>query len=152
MKRILILCAGNSCRSQMAQGFLQSFDSSLDVCSAGTFPAREVHPKAVMVMSEAGIDISANRPKSVDGYLDGKWDYVITVCGGANETCPAFTGQVVHRLHIGFDDPAAATGTDGQVTAVFRRVRDEIRQKFAEFYITEILKKELPKCSCGGCC
>ena len=150
--KILILCTGNSCRSQMAQGFLQSFDNRLEVFSAGTEPAEKVNPMAVKVMDEIGIDLSRHTPKSVNLYIGQEWNYVITVCGGANETCPAFTGQVVHRMHIGFDDPAAATGTDGQVTAVFRRVRDEIRQKFAEFYITEILRKELPKCSCGGCC
>lgn len=150
--RILILCTGNSCRSQMAQGFLQSFDNLLEVYSAGTHPARQVHPKAIMVMQEMGIDISAYKPKGVEIYITETWDYVITVCGGAHESCPVFTGDVRHRLHIGFDDPATAIGTDKQITEEFRRVRNEIRQKFAEFYITEILNQELPKCTCGGNC
>ena len=131
---ILILCTGNSCRSQMAEGFLRSFDNRLNVFSAGTAPSSQVHPLAIQVMSEAGIDISSTRPKSVDVYLDKAFDYVITVCGGAQESCPAFIGQVKHRLHIGFDDPAEATGTDEEVLAVFRRVRDEIRVGFKKFY------------------
>ena len=92
--KILILCTGNSCRSQMAHGFLQSFDASLEVYSGGTEPAAQVNPKAVEVMKEAGIDISSHTPVSVRTYLDQAWDYVITVCGGANESCPAFTGKV----------------------------------------------------------
>lgn len=150
--RILILCTGNSCRSQMAHGFLQSFDSSLEVYSAGTMPASMVNPKAADVMNEVGIDISLHSPKSVETYLNDEWDYVITVCGGANETCPMFTGNVKHRLHIGFDDPSNAVGTDEFVMSEFRRVRNEIKQRFAEFYITQILKREVPKCSCGGNC
>ena len=103
--KILILCTGNSCRSQMAHGFLQSFDSSLAVHSAGTEASGRLNPQAVEVMSEIGIDISHHTSDSVDIYLGEEWDYVITVCGGANETCPAFFGNVKHRLHIGFDDP-----------------------------------------------
>jgi len=109
--RILILCTGNSCRSQMAEGFLKSFDSSLEVYSAGTHPATKPNPYAVEVMAEKGIDISANQPKSVDLFVDQPFDYVITVCDGAKEVCPVFTGKVEHRLHIGFEDPADATGT-----------------------------------------
>lgn len=150
--RILILCTGNSCRSQMAQGFLQSFDNLLEVYSAGTHPVQQVHPKAIMVMQEMGIDISTYKPKGVEIYLAEAWDYVITICGGTHESCPVFTGNVRHRLHIGFDDPATAIGTDKQITDEFRRVRNEIRQRFAEFYITKILNKELPKCICGGNC
>jgi len=92
--KVLILCTGNSCRSQMAHGWLQSFDESLEVYSAGTAPAPQVNPNAVKAMAEAGIDISTHTPKSVDLYLDQEWDYVITVCGGANESCPAFVGNV----------------------------------------------------------
>ena len=103
-------------------------------------------------MSEVGIDISQHTPKSVKTYLDKEWDYVITVCGGANENCPMFTGKVRNRLHIGFDDPSDAVGTDEFVMSEFRRVRNEIKQSFAEFYITQILKKEIPKCSCCGNC
>ncbi|MGM9706092.1 MAG: arsenate reductase ArsC [Prevotella sp.] len=132
--RILILCTGNSCRSQMAHGFMQSFDASLTVCSAGTQPAAHVHPLAVKAMAEAGIDISSHTPKSVTDYLHQSWDYVITVCGGANETCPAFLGPVAHRLHIGFDDPSKSQGSDDFVWSEFRRVRDEIRDAFFAFY------------------
>lgn len=150
--KVLILCTGNSCRSQMAHGFLQSFDENINVYSGGTAPATQVNAKAVEVMKEVGIDISSHVPTHVNTYLHQEWDYVITVCGGAHESCPMFTGNVRHRLHIGFDDPATATGTDEQITDKFRRVRDEIREKFAEFYITETQKKELPKCTCGGNC
>lgn len=136
--KVLILCTGNSCRSQMAHGFLQSFDGNIKVYSGGTAPATQVNAKAVEVMKEVGIDISSHVPTHVNTYLHQEWDYVITVCGGAHESCPMFTGNVRHRLHIGFDDPATATGTDEQITDKFRRVRDEIREKFAEFYITEI--------------
>lgn len=129
--KVLILCTGNSCRSQMAHGFLQSFNQDLEVHSAGTKPAERVNPKAVEVMSEAGIDISFHTPKSVETYLKDEWDYVITVCGGANETCPMFIGKVGKRLHIGFDDPANTTDINE-----FRRVRDEIKHKFSEFYET----------------
>ena len=150
--KVLILCTGNSCRSQMAHGFLQSFDKSLDVHSAGTQPASQVNLRAVEVMNETGIDISLHTPKSVNIYLDEAWDYVITVCGGANETCPMFQGKVGKRMHIGFDDPSEVQGSEEFVMNEFRRVRDEVRKRFTEFYITEILKKEMPKCSCGGKC
>jgi arsenate reductase (thioredoxin) len=133
--RILILCTGNSCRSQMAHGFLRSFDSKLEVFSAGTFPAVKINQKAVKVMLEAGIDISMNTPKSVNLYLDQKWDYVITVCDDANETCPFFPGIVKHRLHMGFEDPSNVSGTEEFVIKEFRRIRDEIQSTFYKFYI-----------------
>lgn len=147
--KVLILCTGNSCRSQMAHGFLQSFDKNLEVYSAGTKPTEMVNPRAVQVMKEVGIDISFHTPKNVSEYLNKEWDYVITVCGGANETCPMFTGKVNHRLHIGFDDPSDAVGAEDFVMGEFRKARDKIKQAFAEFYITQILKREIPKCSCG---
>ncbi|MFA7049233.1 MAG: arsenate reductase ArsC [Bacteroidales bacterium] len=131
---ILILCTGNSCRSQMAEGFLQSFSQTLSVYSAGTDPAKEVHPMAIQVMAEAGIDISKKVPARVDDYLDREWDYVITVCDRANESCPLFTGKVKHRLHMGFEDPAMATGTPEEVLSVFLRVRDRIKEAFLAFY------------------
>lgn len=134
MKRILILCTGNSCRSQMAEGFLKSFDPSLEVYSAGTNPSGAVHPKAVQVMKEIGIDISDGYPKDVEQFIDQPFDFVITVCDNAKETCPVFVGQVKERLHIGFEDPAEATGSEEEVLAVFRRVRDEIKRDFYEFY------------------
>jgi arsenate reductase len=132
--RILILCTGNSCRSQMAEGFLKSFDSSLEVLSAGTKAASRVHPKAIQVMNEIGIDLSKNYPKTVDQFLAQQFDYVITVCDNAKESCPVFFGNVKHRLHIGFDDPANATGTEEEILSVFRRVRDEIKTDFFTFY------------------
>ena len=122
----------------MAQGFLQSFNSNLEVSSAGTEPAREINQKAVQVMKEAGIDISHHAPKPVDQYLKDEWDYVITVCDHANETCPAFFGKVKHRLHMGFEDPSHFTGTDEFIWSEFRRVRDEIKEGFYKFYVEQI--------------
>ena len=139
--KILILCTGNSCRIQMAHGFLQSFDTRLEVRSAGTEPASQVNPKAVKVMSEAGIDISQHKPTLVDKYINGEWDYVITVCDHANETCPLFTGKVKHRLHMGFEDPSHATGSDEFIWSEFRRVRDLIKEGFREFYESNLLKE-----------
>jgi arsenate reductase len=137
--KILILCTGNTCRSQMAHGFLQSFDARLEVRSAGTEPGPRVNPYAVQVMKETGIDISHHTPKLVDIYLNEVWDYVITVCDDANETCPAFFGKVKHRLHIGFEDPSNATGTEEYIYSEYIRIRDEIREAFKIFY-TENLK------------
>jgi arsenate reductase len=131
---ILILCTGNSCRSQMGQAFVQSFDARLNVASAGTEPSGYVHPNAIEVMKEVGIDIAKNESESVDKYLDTSWDFVITVCGGAKESCPAFAGKVKNRIHIGFDDPADAIGTDEEIKNEFRRVRDEIKRDFTAFY------------------
>ena len=133
-KKILILCTGNSCRSQMAEGFLKAFDPDLEVYSAGTNPSGEVHPKAIAAMKEMNIDISGNHPKNVSEFLDQPFDYVITVCDGAKETCPYFSGDVKHRLHIGFEDPAEATGTDEEIMNEFRRIRDEILVDFFKFY------------------
>jgi len=132
--KVLILCTGNSCRSQMAHGFLQSFDQNLTVCSAGTEASGKLNAKAVKAMAEAGIDISHHTSDSVSKYLGEEWDYVITVCGGANENCPAFIGKVKHRLHIGFDDPSHAVGTDEFIWSEFIRVRDEIKDGFYKFY------------------
>jgi len=137
-KKILILCTGNSCRSQMAHGFLQSFDKDLLVCSAGTEASGKLNEKAVSVMKEAGVDISHHTSDSVDKYLNDEWDYVITVCGGANETCPAFFGKVKHRLHIGFDDPSHAVGTTEFIMSEFYRVRDEIHTTFRKLYEEQI--------------
>lgn len=136
--KILILCTGNSCRSQMAEGFLKSFDPSIEVHSAGTKPAKEVNPNSVKVMKDAGIDISANVPKDVDQFTGDAFDYVITVCDNAKEVCPVFTGKVKHRLHLGFIDPADATGTDEEILNEYREVRDEIRRSFRQFYETKI--------------
>ena len=136
--KILILCTGNSCRSQMAHGFLQSYDNKITVCSAGTEPARQVNQKAVQVMKEEGIDISLHFPKLVDQFLKDEWDYVITVCDNANETCPLFMGKVKHRLHIGFEDPSHITGSEEFIMSEFRRIRNEIKKEFEKFYNTNL--------------
>lgn len=125
--KILILCTGNSCRSQMAQGFLQSLDKKLDVHSAGTEPADKINPLAVKVMQEEGIDISYHFPKIVDVYLKEEWDYVITVCDNANETCPVFNGKVKNRLHMSFEDPSLARGSEEYILNEYRRIRDQIK-------------------------
>ena len=109
--KVLIICTGNSCRSQMAAADLEQLCPLWTVRPAGTRPAPEVNPLAVRVMAEDGIDISGRIPMSVSRYIPEPWDTVITVCGGARETCPVFTGRVSERLHIGFDDPAAAEGS-----------------------------------------
>ena len=137
--KVLILCTGNSCRSQMAHGFLQSFDSRIEVVSAGTEPALRVNRKAVKVMGEEGIDISHHKPARVDEYLNLEWDYVITVCDNAKENCPVFSGKVKHRLHIGFEDPSEAVGTPDVIMSEYHRIRDEIRSRFHELYTEKIL-------------
>ena len=137
--KVLILCTGNSCRSQMAHGFLQSFDKNITVRSAGTEASGQLNQSAVKAMDEIGLDISAHTSDSVDMFLNEEWDYVITVCGGANEVCPAFIGKVKHRLHIGFDDPSHAVGTEGFIWSEFLRVRDEIQEGFHTLYTEQIL-------------
>ena len=137
--KILILCTGNSCRSQMAEGFLKSFDESLEVYSAGTSPADEVHPKAILVMAEEGIDISSHNPMSVDEFLKESFDYVITVCGDAQENCRVFLEVVRQRVNIGFEDPAKASGSEKEILREFRRIRDEIEEGFYLFYKENIL-------------
>jgi arsenate reductase len=139
-KSVLILCTGNSCRSQMAEGYLKHFDSELTVYSAGTIPSTAVNPKAIQVMKEIGIDISDGKPDNVNKYLEQSFDYVITVCGDAKETCPVFIGNVKEQLHIGFEDPADATGADEEILSEFRRIRDEIKVDFLEWYIQLIAK------------
>lgn len=136
--KVLILCTGNSCRSQMAHGFLQSFDKNIEVYSGGTVPAKQVNAKAVEVMKEGRINIASHVPTHVNTYLDKEWDYVITVCGGANESCPMFTGKVRNRLHIGFDDPSEATGSPEFINSEFHRVRDKIKACFYDFYLNEL--------------
>jgi len=131
--RILVLCTGNSCRSQMAEGFLKKYLPEFEICSAGTEAAGKVNEKAIEVMNEIGIDISTHSSDSVEMYLDREWDYVITVCGGANESCPAFTGKVKNRVHVGFEDPYHATGTDDEIMNTYRTVRDQIKVAFGDF-------------------
>ncbi|MDD4646157.1 MAG: arsenate reductase ArsC [Bacteroidales bacterium] len=134
--KILILCTGNSCRSQMAEGFLKSIHPDWEVLSAGTRPAERVSPYAIQVMAEKGIDISGEHPKLVDQFITDEFDYVVTVCDDAREVCPVFTGKVKHRLHIGFDDPADAVGSDVEVLIVYRRVRDQIAERFSTFPVS----------------
>jgi arsenate reductase len=131
--RILVLCTGNSARSQMAEGLLKAYDASLEVYSAGTHPAARVHPAAVEAMREVGIDIGAAIPKNVEQFLNQAFDVVVTVCDDANEMCPVFLGRVGRRTHIGFEDPARAAGSPEDVLAAFRRVRDQIGKRLADF-------------------
>lgn len=131
-KRVLILCTGNSARSQMAEGLLRNLaGDKFEVESAGTI-ASFVRPQAIAAMAEIGIDISGHRSKCLDEFLDTEFEYVITVCDNANESCPVFPGNA-RRIHWSFDDPAEAKGDDEDVAEVFRRVRDEIREKLRSF-------------------
>jgi len=136
--KVLILCTGNSCRSQMAHGFLQSFNPNISVRSAGTEASGKLNQNAVKAMAEIGVDISHHTSDSVEKYLHDEWNYVVTVCGGANEACPAFMGKVKHRLHIGFDDPSHAEGTEEFICSEFIRVRDEIKEGFYKLYVEQI--------------
>jgi len=127
---VLVLCTGNSCRSHMAEGILrQAAGDFLNVRSAGSNPAGYVHPKAIQVMTEIGIDLSKHTSKSMDEFLGQKVDTVIAVCGNADQACPMFPGQV-HRYHWGFDDPARASGTEEEILQQFRQVRDQIALVF----------------------
>ncbi len=128
-QRVLILCTGNSCRSQMAEGWIDhELGETWEARSAGTNPAGNVHPLAVTVMAEAGVDISGCVPEHVDTYLAQAWDLVITVCDSAHETCPVFPSPV-ETLHVSFPDPADAEGTREEQIEIFRAVRDAIRQR-----------------------
>ncbi len=130
---VLILCTGNSCRSHMAEGILRAAAGELiEVHSAGSKPAGYVHPKAIQVLREIDIDISQHTSKHLNTFLDRAITTVITVCGNADQACPMYPGQV-NRHHWGFDDPAHATGTDEEILAEFRRVRDEIRLVFGAY-------------------
>ena len=133
-RRILILCTGNSCRSQMAEGILKSVDPELAVFSAGTQPANEIHPMAITAMREIGIDIRNQVPENVSKYVNQSFDFVITVCDNAKETCPVFYGKVNQKLHLGFVDQADAIGTETEILQAFRTVRDEIGERFKKFY------------------
>jgi len=131
-KRVLILCTGNSARSQMAEGILRSIAADkLDVVSAGVAPSH-VRPEAIEAMKDIGIDISSHRSKSVDEFLDEPFDYVITVCDNAKESCPVFP-EDAERIHWSFDDPAAYEGTAAEKLSEFIRVRDQIREKLETF-------------------
>lgn len=130
---VLILCTGNSCRSHIAEGILRAAAGDLiEVHSAGSKPAGYVHPKAIQVMKEIGIDISGHTSKHMNDFLNQKIDTVITVCGNADQACPMYPGQV-NRHHWGFEDPAHAKGTDEEILAEFRRVRDQIQLVFEAY-------------------
>ena len=151
-ERILILCTGNSSRSQMAEAFLKSYDSRMDVFSAGTNPEKEVHPLAVKVMAELDIDISQNKPKLVNQFINEPFDYVITVCGDANKNCLPFTGKVKNRWHLEYPDPAKVEGTDEEILDAFRAIRDEINEGFLSLYQSQLAPSACGSCSCcGGC-
>jgi len=122
----------------MAHGFLQSFNKDITVRSAGTEASGKLNAKAVEAMTQIGIDISHHTSHSVENYLNDQWDYVVTVCGGANEACPIFKGRVKNRLHIGFEDPSDATGTEEFIWSEYIRVRDQIKEKFYNFYLEQI--------------
>ena len=140
-KRVLVLCTGNSCRSQMAEGWITAERGDRwEARSAGTRPAEAVHPLAVRVMAEAGVDISSAIPRLVDEFLDENWDLVITVCDSARETCPVFPDPV-ETLHVSFPDPADATGSTEDKTRIFREVRDSIREKL----LSEIDRRSEPE-------
>jgi arsenate reductase len=138
---VLILCTGNSCRSHLAEGILcHAAGNLIEVRSAGSKPAGYVHPQAIEVMKEIGIDISGHTSKHMSEFLNKNITTVITVCGNADQACPMFPGQV-NRYHWGFDDPAHAKGTDEEVLAVFRRVRDQIKLVF-EAYAAGLREKQ----------
>ncbi len=133
-KNILFLCTGNSCRSQMAEGFMRHYyGEKFNAYSAGISPS-VVNPKAIEVMKEIGIDISEQTSKSVEYFVDKSFDYLITVCDHARETCPLFTGEVKTRLQWGFEDPADANGTQEEILRKFREVRNLIKDKILEFF------------------
>ena len=128
-RRVLVLCTGNSCRSQMAEGWIRDrLGDRWEVRSAGTHPVHAIHPLAVRAMAEVKVDVSSGRPRSVQDFLNEPWDLVVTVCDHARETCPVFP-RPVPKLHVSFFDPAQAEGSDDERMVVFRRVRDEIRDR-----------------------
>ena len=133
--RLLVLCTGNSCRSQMAEAFFKHYFPQWQVYSAGTEPAGAVHPLMLEVMRERGFDLNGHHPEPVGKYLNLPFDIVLTVCDEANETCPVFQGDVKIRIHHGFDGPAMAEGSVEEKLEVFRRVRDEIEAFVRSFTI-----------------
>lgn len=132
-KKVLFLCTANSCRSQMAEGIANHYlGERLEAVSAGT-EASFVNPRAIAVLKEIGIDISQHRSKNLDEFAEQNFEYVITLCGDANEKCPLFFGGV-RRTHLGFSDPAKATGGEEEIMLEFRKVRDEIKSTLIDFF------------------
>lgn len=145
MKSVLILCTGNSCRSQMAEALWESLgQGAWSAVSAGSRPAGYVHPLAIRVMQELGIDLSRHTSKSLDRFVDDDFDLVVTVCDNAREACPVFAGAK-QTLHWPFDDPAHATGTEDEKLAEFRRVRDEIRDRIKQFLASDSVRRQAPQ-------
>lgn len=143
-QKVLILCTGNSCRSQMAEGLINAhLGDHFQAFSAGTRPSGYVHPQAIAVMAELGIDLSRNRSKSTDTFQGDYFDYVITVCDSAHEDCPVWLNESGLRKHIGFDDPAKATGTEEEILAEFRRIRDEIADQVLKFLGEQVNGREV---------
>ena len=133
--KLLILCTGNSCRSQMAEGILKSIAGKLfEIYSAGSNPARQIHPYAIRVMSEIEINISSNKPKPLEQFMDTDINTVITVCDKAKESCPVFP-SAIHRYHWSFNDPDKAVGSEEQVLDEFRNIRDQIQKVFTAFIL-----------------
>lgn len=139
--KLLVICTGNSCRSQMAHGFLEKFDNRLEVYSAGVSPAYKVMPETIEVMAEKGIDIKKHTPHNVIEYLKIPFDYVITVCDYAFDVCPSFTGDVKHQVHMPYPDPITAKGSYEKRLEVYRESRDMIEKGFYKFYIKELKPK-----------
>jgi arsenate reductase len=136
-KNVLFLCTGNSCRSQMAEGLVNHYlGDEWQAFSAGTKPAGYVHPLAVRAMSELNIDISRQRSKSADEFRECALDVVVTVCDDAAENCPVWLGNG-HKVHLGFESPVQATGSDEERLVVFRQVRDEIRQRLFDYFFSK---------------
>ncbi len=136
-KRVLFICTANSCRSQMAEGIVRHYlGDNVEAFSAGIAPT-SVHPRAIQAMREIGIDISGQRSKGIDEFGGQQFDYVITLCDSANEQCPLFFGGV-KKIHMGFDDPVTAAGSEEEIMAAFRRVRDEIKNRLLEFFAKEL--------------
>lgn len=137
-KRVLFICTNNSCRSQMAEGLVnQALGENIEAYSAGTTPTA-VNPRAIQAMAEIDIDISRHRSKIMDEFAGQHFDYVITLCDSANEQCPLFFGGA-NKMHIGFTDPAVTVGSEEEIRAAFRTVRDEIKARLIEFFTNELI-------------
>ncbi|RDD37213.1 Protein ArsC [Trichoplax sp. H2] len=128
-RSVLVLCTGNSARSQMGEGLINARLEGFEAYSAGTRPAPQVNPNAIAALADIGIDISSNRPKSVDEFKDRRFDFVITVCGSADANCPAWIGKVGKRCHIGFEDPSHTQGTPNEILDAFKKTRDMIEDQ-----------------------
>jgi arsenate reductase len=132
--KLLIVCTGNSCRSQMAHGFMKSFDPGLEVYSAGIKPESVVNPYAIKVMNESFIDISQHIPHNINQFVNDDFDLLLTVCDNAKTMCPEFEGNVTKRIHMGFEDPADAIGSDQEILNFYRKIRDEIKNEMFILY------------------